>query len=260
MKTSSIPFPVEVPFAMRPHMKLWDHSDSLLIKDKDFDYYISQKEKYYSPYYGDNVNEELIKSAVNALKKYTEIPISNSETQGLVYKLTFAMQEDFVVMSPNKDGDISAQILSVHFPSGWNPKEKVNLSFSQIHEPLADSDLIKKASDQIINMICKKGPFVRHVWTISNSDQLNRNPNLTVPWTTENLEQMYFRCERQTTIPINNNSMLFLIRVFVVPLLEIFEEQEKKDKIIDSIFSMTDAVLEYKNLKYVKEYLSLHAV
>lgn len=260
MDSSSIPFPVETPFYMRPHMRMWDGIEPILIKDQEYDRYIKEKEKHYGPYYGDNVNGQLIKSALSALKKYTEIPINISESDGVVYSLTMNIQEDFVVLAPDLKGNLSAQILSVHLPSGWDPKEKANLTFSQIHEPLADADMIKKSSEHISKMICTKGPFIRHVWTISNSDQLSRRPDLTWPWSDEKLEQMYYRCERQTTIPINDHSSLFLIRVFVCPLIDVFVDQEKKDRIIDSVFSMSDSVLEYKNLKYVKEYFSLHAL
>ncbi len=241
-------------------MKLWDGSDPILFKDEEYDMYIEEKKKYYGPFYGDNVDNSLIKSAIQSLKKYTTVPLIDNDSDGLVYKLTMSMQEDFVILAPNQKDQFSAQVLSVHLPSGWNPKEKANLNFLEIHEPLADAEMIKRSSDHISKLICTKGPFVRHVWTISNSDQLSRRPDLTWPWSDENLDQMYYRVERQTTIPVNENCALFLIRVFVCPLKDIFEDQEKKDRIIDSVFSMTDAVLEYKNLKYVKEYFSLHAL
>lgn len=260
MDVSNIPFPVESPFHMRPHMRTLHDGESILIKDEEYDLYLEAKERYYGPCYGDSVSNSLVKSAIDALKKYSPVPIDDTDTDGLVYKLTMSMQEDFVILAPNKKGELSAQVLSVHLPSGWDPRQKANLSFSEIHEPLADADLIKKSSNHISKIICTKGPFIRHVWTISNSDQLSRRPDLTYPWSDENLSQMYYRCERQTTIPISDNSSLFLIRVFVRPLLDIFEDQHKKDQIIDSVFSMSNAVLEYKNLNYVKEYFSLHVV
>jgi len=258
-KHVEIPFPVEIPFAMRPHMRPLGTDEKILTTDHLFVDYIEKKKSAYDPVYGDNVNRRLIDSAVDALKKY-DSSFSLSDTDGPVYAMTMNLQEDFVVFAPNKKENLSAQILSVCFPSGWNPRKKVNMTFSEIHEPLADADLIKKNAEQIAKMICTKGPFVRHVWSLSNSGTLGRHPDTVKPWTNETLDQMWYRCERQVTVPIEGYASLFLIRMYVQPLREVFENSVKRKSIADSVKSMSDAVIAYKGFEYLKSYFNQHVV
>lgn len=255
-----IPFPVETPFAMRPNMKAWTSGDPIVMRDRLFSDYIEEKKKYYSPVYGDNPSIQLLQSAVSALKKYDPSFIIDANRDGLVYHLTMNMQEDWVLFAPNKNGKLSAQILSVHLPSGWNPKEKANMTFAEIHEPVADNSLIMKASDHIASTICNKGPYIRHVWAISNTGSLSRRPDLVPEREDNNLDQLWFRCERQVTIPVEGRASLFLIRVYVLPLREVFQDLEKKKVIIDSINSMSDTVIDYKGYKKLKEFLNRHDV
>jgi hypothetical protein len=45
-----------------------------------------------------------------------------------------------------------------------------------------------------------------------------------------------------------------LIRVYMEPLRDIFQDPDKKQKVIDSIMSMTPSVLDYKGLGYVRDW------
>jgi hypothetical protein len=254
-----IPFPVEVPFAMRPNIRPWREGESIIIQDHQFDLYIEEKKRYYGPVYGDNPDLDLLKHAVRSLKRHDPKFIIDENKDGLVYYLTMRMQEDWVLFAPNKQGQFSAQMLSVHLPSGWNPKEKAGMTFAEIHEPIADNTLIIKAADHIAKTISAKGPFIRHVWTISNTGGLSRRPDLVPERIDNDLNQLWFRCERQTTIPVEGKCSLFLIRVYVAPLREIFHDKIKKKSIIDSINSMSDAVLRYKGYERLKDFLNRHA-
>lgn len=255
-----LPFPVETPFAMRPNMKHMALGESVIVRDHLFKEYIEEKKKYYGPVYGDNVSVDLVREAVKVLKSYDSSVTLDENQDGLVYDLTMSLQEDWVLFSPNKSGKLSAQVLSVHLPSGWDPREKVNMTFAEIHEPVADNNLIMKAADHIANTICQKGPFIRHVWAVSNTGGLSRRPDLVPVRSEVDLDHLWFRCERQVTIPVNNQASLFLIRVFVVPLREVFDQEDKKKAIVDSINSMSDAVIDYKGYGKLKEFLSRHDV
>ena len=263
VKTSNditIPFPVDVPFAMRPNLRIVNPDEKIILKDKLFDDYIAVKKKYYSPVYGDNPKLDLLKSAVKKLKEYDSSFFIDENKDGLVYNLTMSIQDDWVLFAPNKNGVLSTQILSVHMPSGWDPKEKANMTFSEIHEPVADNSLIMKAAEHIAKTIASKGPYVRHVWAISNTGELSRRPDLVPDRKDNDINELWFRCERQVTIPVDGLASLFLIRVYVVPLKEIFKNLDNKKKIIESINSMSDAVLEYKNYWKLKDYLNQHGV
>ncbi len=258
MRSVDIPFPVEVPYAMRPHMRPREPSEPILTADDEFARYQEAKLENYNPVYGDNANAELVHDAIDSLRSYDPAlpPITGDAP---VWELTRALQEDFVIWAPNLAGDLSAQILSVCLPSGWDPREKANKTFLEIHEPIPEFDLINKAANHISRMITTRGPFIRHVWSIANRPDLNRHPSRYQPWTTETIDSMWYRCERQVTIPIDGRASLFLIRVYQRPLAEIFQDASKRQQIIDSIASMTPAVIEYKGFGYLRDYFSQHA-
>ena len=48
--------------------------------------------------------------------------------------LTLKFEEDFAIMHKGK-----METVSVCFPSGWIPKEKLGKHLSAIHEPIADT-------------------------------------------------------------------------------------------------------------------------
>lgn len=253
MHTDSIPFPVETPYAMRPHMRLWQPGEPILTADRDFQRYQEAKLENYNPVYGDSVSAELVYSAADALRSYdSTAPVIKGDAP--VWQLTRALQEDFVIWAPNKNGDLSAQILSVCLPSGWDPLTKANRTFLEIHEPVPDFDTVNRAAGHIAKMITTRGPFIRHVWTIANRSRLCRHPSVCEPWNKETLDDMWFRVERQVTIPVEDRAALFLIRVYTEPLRDIFRDECKKQRVIDSIMSMTPEVLDYKSLGYVRDY------
>jgi hypothetical protein len=251
-----LPFPVETPFAMRPNMRPWQDREPIIIRDHRFDEYIAEKKKYYDPVYGDNPDLSLLKQAIKCLQNYDSSFMFDIESDDPVYRLTMSMQEDWVLFAPDRKDRLSAQMLSVHLPSGWNPREKANMTFAEIHEPIADNDLIMRAADHIAKTITAKGPYVRHVWAISNTGSLSRRPDLIPERTDNDLNQMWYRCERQTTIPVNSLAALFLIRVFVAPLKDIFQDPAKKKAIISSVNSMSDAVIAYKGYEKLRDYLN----
>lgn len=233
-----IPFEIEVPYRMRPNMRPLANGEPITYRDDLYSYYKQQKIKLCSPVYGDNVTDELY----DRVSSYLEFDS--------IVEATENYQEDFVVWAPNVSGELSAQILSVCFPSGWAPEKKVNKTFAEIHQPVADNKLIMASAHNIAKMITQKGPFVRSVWTISNSPELNGHPSVKKPWENEKIDQMYYRCERQVTVPMNDMA-IFFIRTYVVPLLTV-----DVDKIHESIKSMTDEILTYKNLHHVKRALN----
>ena len=235
-----IPFEIEIPYRMRPHMKPLSENEPITYQDDLFNYYIAEKRKIMAQAYGNNWNPYLRAQILQQLQCNT------------IEEAILKYQEDFVVWAPDINNKLSIQMASVCFPSGWDPNSKVNKSFAEIHEPVADNKLIMTAADSIATMITQKGPFVRSVWTIANSPELNRHPSVKKPWSNETIDQMYYRCERQVTVPLGD-AAIFFIRTYVVPLLTV-----DSDKIKDSINSMTDEILDYKDLKYVKNYFWGH--
>ena len=141
------------------------------------------------------------------------------------------------------------EIVSVCFPSGWVPKEKLGKNLSDIHEPIADSEQLIKASDKLTDYMTKQS-IKRWVWTITTSKQLSNFPDYKKP-ELSTFEKLYFRVETQTTAPVDDHTSLFFIKVDVLPLSQVWDK-----RILESINSMTDNVLKYKGLEQIKELLN----
>ena len=97
--------------------------------------------------------------------------------------------------------------------------------------------------------MCKQ-TIQRWVWTVTTSKELSEHPKLTKPGLTT-FENLYFRVETQTSTPIDENTSLFLIKVEVFPLRDVWDP-----KILDSINSMSESVLNYKGLVEIKDLLN----
>ena len=233
-----MPFEIEIPYRMRPNMRPLQDHEPYTFQDADYDYYIAEKKRIMAQAYGNNWNSHLRERVLMELQCET------------IEEAIQTYQEDFVIWAPDMHGRLSIQMASVCFPSGWDPVSKINKSFAEIHEPVADNKLIMAAAESIGTMITQKGPFIRSVWTIANSAELNRHPKVKKPWTNERIEEMYYRCERQVTVPLGR-AAIFFIRTYVIPLLAVDYK-----KIIESIQSMNDEILTYKDLHYVKEKLN----
>ena len=233
-----MPFEIDVPYRMRPNMRPLAENEPVTFQDADYDTYISEKKRILAQAYGNNWTPYLM---------YKVLEYFQCDT---MKDAILKFQEDFIVWAPDMKGQLSIQMASVCFPSGWDPVSKVNKSFAGIHEPVADNEMIMKAADSIATMITQKGPFVRSVWTIANSPGLNRHPSVKKPWTNEKLDDMWYRAERQVTVPLGD-AAIFFIRTYTVPFLSVDVERIRK-----SIYSMTNDTLDYKDLHYVVEVLS----
>jgi len=169
------------------------------------------------------------------------------ETDDIV-ELALCFQEDFAIMHR---GHLAAVCFC--FPSGWVPRHKLGLSLAEIHQPVADGQDLVRMSNRLANTMAdvSLGGFKRSVWTVTASPNLNCMPGAYHVDEPRSLEDLYFRWEDQTTEPLNDGfSSLFFVDVQVVPLLSVWEQLGSS--IVQSVNSMTDAVLNYKNLSKIK--------
>lgn len=236
----SIPFDVQTPYRMQPGMRSLSADEPFTYQDQDYDKYIQQKREIMAQCSGENFTRDLEARVLTALQSNT-----------LVEAIT-RYQEDFCVWAKNAQGDLSLQYASVCFPSGWRPEDKINKTFAEIHREVADNTMIMKAAEHISNMICRQGPYIRSVWNIANTGALSQHPDVKQPWSDETVEDCWYRAERQVTVPYGDFA-LFFIRVYTVPYLSLTALQQQQ--IRDSIASMSDSVLTYKSLHYVKSLL-----
>lgn len=170
-----------------------------------------------------------------------------------IFELGSKLEEDIVVMH---HGRLAAAFVA--FPSGWAPDQKAMKTLAEIHEPVADGVDLIAASNRIAEMMCNgQGPWYRYVWTLTANHRLSNHPKYLAN-EPKSIDDLYFRYEYQTfdTVTIGETSV-FLIKTVVVPFKEYVDTQEKFCIIKNSIDSMSDNILTYKNLHKIK--LLLHS-
>lgn len=187
---------------------------------------------------------------------------------GALGALALTLQEDLVLMGwpgPGLTGDsnspeaaqgLVALAASVVFPSGWDPGERIGRPLRAIHGPVADGERLRLASGALSRAMVDKGPFVRHIWTLTPDGAPARWPGVAASPRTadDSLADLWFRCERQITLPLPRaGASLFLIRVFMAPLLEVVAEAGRRARLVASLASMSEAVIAYKGLGAVRE-------
>lgn len=242
-----IEFPVTVPYTTAP--KMVRNTGTIVNRQPSLDY-IRQKNIELTKY-GSDLWAQL--PGANSLIQQTTIQLGLVETSNIV---NFALQidEDVAIMH---QGRLVA--ICFCFPSSWIPQERIGQTLADIHTPVADGDRLRQMSQRIAQTMADvaQGSFRRHVWTISNSGDLSQHPANKSNKVPANVNDLWFRLETQTTMPIGDGeSSVFCVRVETEPLSTLWHNDQQRQTILDSINSMTDAVLEYKNLKEIKKILT----
>ena len=242
-----IEFPVRVPYTTAPNMV---RNAGAIISPEPRLAYIRQK------------NQELVRrgndlwaelSGAGLLIQQATQQLGLVQTSSIV---NFALQieEDVAVMH---QGRLVA--ICFCFPSSWIPRERIGMTLTSIHEPVADGDKLRTMSQRISETMADpaQGSFRRHVWTISNSGELSQHPANKSDHVPASIDDLWFRLETQTTMPLGDgDSSVFFVRVETEPLASFWNNTEQRQILLDSINSMTDAVLIYKNLHKIKQLLN----
>ena len=200
--------------------------------------------------YGEDLYGTTAEARSKNLVKRAAQHCGRPETNDIV-ELALGFEEDIAIMH---NGKLAA--ICFCFPSSWIPRERLGLSLADIHRPVADSENLVSSSDRIANIMSDPTfvGFERSVWTLTNNSGSSNHPRNRVQKIPNSLEDLYFRLETQTTEPLGDGlSSLFFVRVDVVPLLDIWEQHGPA--ICASVHSMSDAILDYKNLRHIKTLL-----
>ena len=163
--------------------------------------------------------------------------------------LGLAIEDDVVIMHRCK-----LEACFVAFPSSWNAGEKVGKTLNELHEPIADNEALLRASEGIMRAMSSGQSFHRYTWGISSLSGYSNHPSYERP-DFDSLDELTFRVEHERTATvIKDTTAVFLIHVDIYPLKEVLKTDFGLIK--ESIDSMSDNVLEYKNLNKVKELMS----
>jgi hypothetical protein len=240
---------IRVPYNTLPYMI--KNKESFFIEDPD-PYIIAQK-KHQLNLFWDKLfgitTDAISNQVVRRVSAYLDKPITGS-----VVELALNFEEDVAILHK---GVLSA--ICFCFPSSWVPCSAIGKTLEEIHRPVADGEKLRAASNKISNVISSfdQGSFRRHVWTITKVPSLSNYVDIVEYFSDEELDinTLFFRTETQTTVPLPGNDVsVFFVKVDVVPLLDIWNMH--KLLIMESLNSMSDNVIRYKNLSEIKKYLN----
>jgi hypothetical protein len=263
---------VEVPHRIRPDLlKLGDAP--ILLEDSEWSEWVEEKRARLERNVLVSIQPDLEPSAVAQLaasvRQYFQrvLPDGPIDTNGrfpwlggfeapdeitFFNALSLSLQEDFAVMLTRPDQGLESVILSVSFPSGWVPGERLGQSMTALHQPVADNESLQKAMPAISQAMTEKGPFVRTVWTLAGSASRARPPGTDDTAALTRADQLWFRHERQVTLPLGHGACLFLIRVMLAPYRSVIREAKDYARLSAALDSMSDAVVAYKNLAHAR--------
>lgn len=213
------------------------------------------------PVFISSPSQEIIKKKKQELKRFgSDLWGEDTDSKNIIKKaaeycniftdniidLSLMLEEDIAIMH---QGKLTA--ICFCFPSGFKPSERVGMLLGDIHKPVADGDMLVKASPGISRVMCEQNSFRRYVWTVTVNPDLSNHPDNKKDIEPKSIDDLYFRWETQTTARVDEQTSLFFVKVDVVPLKSVYCQ-----KILDSINSMSKAVLEYKNLTNIKNLLN----
>ena len=238
---------VQTPYTMNPRFKpvdnvvLKEYTDDLY-NERNFEFKTLSDEMCFESYIARQ--ESLVEKTSKAMQ-LTDEPFYSIEEMGL------EIPDDIIIMHKGK---VEAGFVAM--ASGWNPGKVQGLTLEDVHQAVADSEMLRKASDGIWRAMTSGSSYERYTWGISPLGSLSNHPSYTRP-NFNKLDDLYFRVEHERTLTVDKDTAAFFIDVEVHSLSSIFYlKQEYKNLIKDSINSMTDNVLQYKNLVKVKELIN----
>ena len=173
--------------------------------------------------------------------------------------LETSVEEDFAIL----DGATTTlPWLCVCVPSHWAPEDKLGLPFAAVHAPVADSGALQAVGAHLVQLVTGGECWERFVWTVTPSPRHDQHPrrHTRAAWpATRDPEQFaaacFLRAERQTFFPVGGGTRqaVFTIRVMLQPLVEAVATREHRERLHDSLASMTAPVLQYKGLTAARE-------
>ena len=230
---------IKVPFSNNPSMQKYD--GPFFNKNPD-EKYLSEKQLQVKKYGKDLFGQTEQYESSDLNKKVGQI-LELEETESLL-ETAMKVEEDLAVMHNGK-----LEAVCFCFPSGWIPGRELKADLSKLHLPVADNDLLLKSSKKLSQHMNKQ-TIRRWVWNITTIPGLSNHPSEERPLLSD-FENLYFRLETQISTPLDEFSSLFIVKVDVISLKEVWDEL-----ILESINSMSDNIIKYKNLSEIKKFLN----
>lgn len=240
-------FPVKVPYTISADIAKFAGAPYAAAPSE---YYIEQKKRELS-----HLRQDILGLSTGIDPLWPQIREYFGDTSCLtgvaaLEALALGLEEDIAIL---KDGILEG--ISFCFPSGFIPVRNLGLDFFDMHLPVADGDRLRASGPKVSALISKEGSmFRRFVWGITSLDTLSQHPDY-IRKEPARIEDLFFRTETQTTVGLAGNVCLFFVKVEMTPLEQLWAELEKRRMLLDSVQSMSEAVLDYKNMRSIKNIL-----
>lgn len=242
---------IKVPYTTNPHMEKYDGP---IIVQPPMDSFLEEKQIEHLSL-GTIIHFESDIAIEKQLVKKTVERLNLTADYNTIVSLGLNIQEDVIILH---EGKIEAAFVA--FPSNWSLEDKQGKTLEEIHEPVADGETLRQMSNKLTQLLCGKYNYHRYVWTLTPVGMLSMHPYYNyndpdVSGSPETLNDLWFRLEHQTTLSVvEGETSAFFINVDVLPFVSLHEEDKKL--VVESINSMTDAVLDYKHLRDIKGILN----
>ena len=230
---------IKVPFSNNPSMQKYDGP---LFNPRPDEKYLSQKQLQLKKY-GKDLFGQTDQYESSDLNKKVSKTLGLEDTESLL-ETAMLVEEDLAVMHNGK-----LEAICFCFPSGWIPGKELKADLSKSHQPVSDNDLLIKSSKKLAQHMNKQ-TIRRWVWNVTTIPGLSNHPSEERP-VFNDFKNLYFRLETQISTPLDEFSSLFLVKVDVVSLENVWDEI-----ILESINSMSEDVINYKNLSEIKKFLN----
>ena len=204
--------------------------------DNEEDRYLKLKKKTKENIFFDSLfNKDMDQKIVNKIKEILKIEYPNKDFNFNTFEeMGYAIQEDIAIF--HRSNKLIA--LHVSFPSSWKPKDKIGLSFANIHTPVPGMKKFLEKEQKYVDMMCNATkPIVRYVWGEHSNYLLNPFEPL------DGVKVMH--TERQTFVGMPEDDLaIFLIRKKVIPFNDTDIEFQSWYK--NMILSMSEEQKAYK--------------
>jgi hypothetical protein len=235
-------FPVKVPYTVGPDIVKYEGASFNIYPDPA---YLLEKKKELE-LHGGHICGSINNDYLHYLNACCGFDINTT-----LPEICVGLEEDVAIL---KDGHLQA--IGFCFPSGFYPVQKLGLSFFDMHLPVGDGETLRRSSEKVSALISKQDAmFRRYVWTLTSLPSLSQLPCYDKA-TPQSINDLYFRTETQTTVGVGGDICLFFVKVDMHPLMHVWDDPEKRALIVESVNSMSETVLDYKNLAHIKKIVS----
>lgn len=186
------------------------------------------------------LRETLRREAPNALDEADRDVTARDPLEAIARNV----QEDIAILAAGDHYTGRTVALDVRFPSGWRPERLGGASFAGLHAPVPGFLDNEAAARSMVMAMVERGPYVRFVWTLSPTTQLDRHPEAARPSGTPDWQ---LRVERQITVPLPSaRASVFLIRTYLYPLASLSHAEQTT--LLTALAVMPEEIRAYKGL------------